>query len=105
MRKNIRKRKRLENVDKKMNVYNAICSEKQTETTKHRKMVKHAPSTRNGHAFSSAKPGTGARFRACVNTLQKRNVRDPAAACAMIGRRKFGHKRFAQMAVAGRKKH
>ena len=52
-----------------------------------------------------AKPGSGERFHALVQDIKERgNVRDPEAVAAAIGRRKYGKKRFQQMAAAGRKR-
>jgi len=54
-----------------------------------------------------AKPplGSGERFRRLKGTLAKRgDVRDPGAVSAHIGRKKYGKKRFQQMAAAGRKR-
>lgn len=51
------------------------------------------------------KIGTGQRFRALTRKLSKRpNVRDPRALAASIGRKKYGRKRFAELANAGRKR-
>lgn len=54
-----------------------------------------------------AKPklGSGARFKALTKSIAKRGgVDDPAAVAAAIGRRKYGAKKMATMAAAGRKK-
>lgn len=45
----------------------------------------------------------GERFRSLVRQLRARGVRDPRALAAWIGRRKYGARRFAQMAAAGRR--
>ena len=50
------------------------------------------------------KLGTGQRFRALKKKLTRKGVRDPAALSAAIGRKKFGKKRFAKLAAAGRKR-
>jgi hypothetical protein len=51
-----------------------------------------------------AKPplGTGARFRALKNKLARRGAKNPAALAAWIGRKKYGKKRFQQLAAKGR---
>ncbi len=51
-----------------------------------------------------AKPGSGTRFAALVEDLRERGVRNPEAVAAAIGRRKYGKRRFQQMAAAGRKR-
>lgn len=45
----------------------------------------------------------GERFRKLVRQLHARGVRNPQALAAWIGRRKYGSRRFAQMAAAGRR--
>lgn len=54
-----------------------------------------------------AKPklGSGERFRALRSSIARRGgVRNPSAVAAAIGRRKFGAKRFAQLAAQGRRR-
>ena len=46
--------------------------------------------------------GSGERFRALEAQLAARGARDPAALAAWIGRRKYGARRFAELATAGR---
>jgi len=47
--------------------------------------------------------GSGERFRRLSRKLGRRgDVRDPDAVAAAIGRRKYGRKRFQEMAAAGR---
>lgn len=48
--------------------------------------------------------GTGQRFAALESKLAGQGVRNPAAVAAAAGRRKYGAKKMAQMAAAGRKK-
>ena len=49
--------------------------------------------------------GEGGRFKAVEEAVAKRGkVRNPAAVVAAAGRKKYGAKKFAQMAAAGRKK-
>lgn len=50
-----------------------------------------------------ARLGSGARFRKLARSLRGK-VRDPEAVAAAIGRRKFGRKRFQQLAARGRKR-
>lgn len=50
------------------------------------------------------KLGTGARFRAVEASAAKGGARNPAGVAAAVGRRKYGAKRFAAMAAAGRKR-
>lgn len=48
--------------------------------------------------------GEGGRFRALVGKLRaKGGVRSPKAVAAAIGRKKFGKKRFQQLAARGRR--
>jgi hypothetical protein len=54
-----------------------------------------------------AKPrlGSGARSAALERKLsRRRNVRDPGALAASIGRKKYGKKRFQRMAATGRRR-
>lgn len=48
------------------------------------------------------KLGTGTRFKNCVAQKRAEGARDPEGLCASIGRKKFGKKRFQQLAVKGR---
>jgi len=50
------------------------------------------------------KLGSGARFKACVESVKKGGASDPAAVCAAIGRKKYGAKKFAQLSAGGKKK-
>ena len=50
------------------------------------------------------KLGTGARFKQLASKLKRTGVRDPKALAASIGRRKFGKKRFQELAATGRRK-
>ena len=53
----------------------------------------------------SAPLGTGERFAAVEAAIAKRGkVRNPAAVAAMIGRKKYGAKKMAQMAATGKKR-
>ena len=50
------------------------------------------------------KLGTGQRFRALKKKLTRKGVRSPGGLAAFLGRKKFGKKRFAKLAAAGRKR-
>ena len=50
-----------------------------------------------------AKLGTGERFAQLTEKLRGK-VRNPKAVAAAIGRKKFGKRKFQQMAAKGRKK-
>lgn len=43
------------------------------------------------------------RFELLVRKLRRRGIRNPRALAAFIGRKKFGKKRFQEMALAGRR--
>lgn len=51
------------------------------------------------------KLGSGKRFAALTRQLARRGARNPKALAAHIGRRKYGAKKMAQMAAAGRRRH
>lgn len=50
------------------------------------------------------KLGSGKRFAALTKDLSKQGVSDPKALAASIGRKKYGAKKMALMAAAGRRK-
>lgn len=54
-------------------------------------------------AAATTKPGEGSRFAAIEKSAKLGGATNPAAVAAAIGRRKYGKKRFQQMAVAGKK--
>lgn len=56
-------------------------------------------------ARKTSKPGSGARFSACVRYQMARGYSETRARriCASIGRKKYGNKQFQTMAAAGRK--
>ena len=55
--------------------------------------------------MAKAKLGSGARFKALTRKIAaKGGVRNPKAVAAAIGRKKYGSRRFAKLAAAGRKK-
>lgn len=51
-----------------------------------------------------AKLGTGARFKSLVKKVAAGGAKNPVAVAAVIGRKKYGAKKMAKMAVKGRKK-
>ena len=51
-----------------------------------------------------AKLGSGARFRAVVKSARASGARNPRAVAAAVGMRKYGRKKMAKMAAAGRRK-
>jgi len=51
-----------------------------------------------------AKLGSGKRFAALKKKVAKKGVRNPAALAASIGRKKYGAKKMAKLAAAGRKR-
>jgi len=55
-------------------------------------------------ARKRTKPGEGSRFAAIEKVAKLGGARSPGAVAAAIGRKKYGAKRFAKMAAAGRKK-
>ncbi len=50
------------------------------------------------------KLGSGARFRAVEASAAKSGASNPAAIAAWAGRKKYGAKKMASMAAAGRKR-
>jgi len=50
------------------------------------------------------KVGGGGRYRRLVKQLREKGAEDPRALAAAIGRKKYGKKRFQEMAAAGRRK-
>lgn len=55
-------------------------------------------------ANKRAKLGSGKRFKALSRSLAKKGARNPDALAASIGRKKFGKKKMAKMAAAGRRR-
>jgi len=49
------------------------------------------------------KVGAGGRFRRLTKELASKGVKDPKALAASIGRKKYGAKRFQELAARGRK--
>lgn len=55
--------------------------------------------------INPARLGSGGRFAKCVESVEARGgAVDPRAVCAAAGRKKYGKKKFQQMAAAGRKR-
>lgn len=48
--------------------------------------------------------GGGGRFQKLKKELSKQGVKDPGALAASIGRKKYGKKKFQQMAAKGKKR-
>ena len=65
-----------------------------------KKKSKSKPKTYKG---KSLKPGGGGRFARLKDKL-KGKVKNPGAVAAKIGRKKYGKKKFQQMASTGRKR-
>jgi len=47
--------------------------------------------------------GSGERFKAVAAEAKKSGARDPEAVAAAVGRKKYGAKKMAKMAAAGKK--
>lgn len=54
-------------------------------------------------AVATTPPGEGSRFAALEKVAAAGGATNPGAIAAAIGRKKYGKKRFAKMAAAGRK--
>jgi len=52
----------------------------------------------------TSKPGEGGRFAALSKAAKAGGAKNPDAVAAMVGRKKYGAAKFAQMAAAGKKK-
>jgi hypothetical protein len=52
--------------------------------------------------MSRSKLGSGARFRELTNKLRSRGASNPKALAAVIGRKKYGKKRFQSLASKGK---
>ena len=50
------------------------------------------------------KLGSGERFKQVAASARRGGARDPEAVAAAVGRKKYGAKRMAEMAAAGRKR-
>lgn len=51
-----------------------------------------------------AKLGSGKRFQALEEKLEKKGASNPGALAAYIGREKYGSEKMAKMSAAGRKR-
>ena len=51
---------------------------------------------------NKSKLGTGTRFKQLTNKLSRQGVKNPNALAAFIGRKKYGKKRFQQLAAKGK---
>jgi hypothetical protein len=49
------------------------------------------------------KLGSGTRFKQLTSQLSKRGVKNPKALAAYIGRKKYGKKKFQQLAAKGKR--
>ena len=54
--------------------------------------------------MAKAKLGSGKRFKTLTKSLKKKGAKDPKALAAHIGRKKYGKKKFAQLASRGKKR-
>ncbi len=52
----------------------------------------------------SMRLGGGGRFKQLKGKLARKGVRNPGALAAFIGRKKYGKKKFAQLAARGHKR-
>ncbi len=52
-----------------------------------------------------SKPGSGARFKAVEAVAKASGASDPGAVAAAIGRKKYGAKKMAKMASAGKSRN
>jgi hypothetical protein len=50
----------------------------------------------------SMKPGGGGRFKKLVKELSAKGAKNPGALAASIGRKKYGAKKFQEMAAKGK---
>lgn len=82
-------------------------SKKKMTTTK-KAAVKKATVKKAETAYKKAKKtsklGAGKRFAAMTSLLKAKGAKSPKALAAWIGRRKYGAKKMASMATAGRKR-
>jgi hypothetical protein len=78
------------------------------EDKKMARTKKLAKSTKLGREYKrktkGTKAGSGKRFKAMTETLEKKGAKSPKALAAWIGRRKYGAKKMAKMSAAGRKR-
>jgi hypothetical protein len=55
--------------------------------------------------MKQAKLGSGVRFKKLAHKFAKQGIEDPGALAGKIGREKYGKKKMAKMAEAGKKRH
>ena len=55
--------------------------------------------------MSKAKLGSGKRFKQVEAKARASGARNPAAVAAAAGRKKYGAKKMAKMATAGKRRH
>jgi hypothetical protein len=68
-------------------------------------MARRRSSSRRRSRGRKPKLGSGARFKRLTRSLAgRKNVRNPKAVAAAIGRKKYGKKRMAKMSAAGRRR-
>jgi len=65
---------------------------------------RRAARARQKRVQKTAKLGTGKRFKAVAASARAGGARDPEAVAATVGRKKYGKKRMAKWAAAGRKR-
>lgn len=67
-------------------------------------MAKKYDMATNSYREAKKKPlGEGSRFAAVEAKARAGGARNPAAVAAAVGRKKYGAKKFAQLAAKGRK--
>lgn len=66
-------------------------------------MSKYADHMARHGYVPAGKLGSGARFKAVEASARASGARNPAAVAAAAGRKKYGAKKMARMAAAGRK--
>ena len=69
-----------------------------------RKSSKAAKRPGKSYVAKGKKPklGSGKRFKALENTLEKKGAKNPGALAGWIGRRKYGAKKMGQLSGKGR---
>jgi hypothetical protein len=71
-------------------------------TTKKSKSTKSSP--KKSTSTKSMRVGGGGRFAKLKAKLEEKGDSNPGALAAYIGRKKYGNKKFAEMAQKGRKR-
>ena len=57
-----------------------------------------------GNKKKKPKLGSGKRFKQLSSKLKKKGAKDPKALAALIGRKKYGPKKFAKLSAKGKKR-